>query len=321
MPENLLEVKNLSLGFKDNGSVTAITDDVSFQVRTGEMYGLVGESGCGKSVTCLALLRLLPQPGGCVLNGTVTFRGSDLLAMPTEGLRRIRGSEIAMIFQEPGAALNPLLNVRSQLLEPLKIHGYAGDAEKHIRELLERVGIADPSRILKAYAHELSGGMLQRVMIAMTLSLGPKLLIADEPTTALDVTVQAQIMDLLDDLRKSTGMSVIFVTHNLNLIAQYADRVGVMYAGRLVEEARVEDFLANPRHPYAQGLLNALPRLSDESPRLQAIPGTVPRPSEYEEGCRFRARCPHAFSPCVAKPPWTETQAGHSVACFWAEQT
>jgi oligopeptide/dipeptide ABC transporter ATP-binding protein len=312
----LLEVEDLCIGFSDDQGITAITEDVSFSVQPGEMYGLVGESGCGKSVTCLALLRLLPQPGGRVLKGAVRFKGRDLLGLPHEELRRLRGAAIAMIFQEPGAALNPLLTVRHQLLEPLKVHGYVGKAENRIRELLERVGIADVERVLRSYPHALSGGMLQRVMIAMALALKPALLLADEPTTALDVTVQAQIMDLLDDLRRDLGMAVILVTHNLNLIAQYADRVGVMYAGRLVEEAEVGTFLQGPRHPYSQGLLNALPRLSDVTPRLRAIPGTVPKPSEYDLGCRFRARCPQAFSDCLEKPVFTEAPPGHRVACF-----
>lgn len=319
--EFVLKVTNLSIGFSDEDGVTAITEDVSFCVKPGEMYGLVGESGCGKSVTCLSLLRLLPQPGGKVLYGEVRFQGRSVLDMPQEELRKVRGASIAMIFQEPGAALNPLLTVRKQMLEPLQVHGFSGDAEARILELLERVGIADPQRVLRSHPHELSGGMLQRVMIAMALSLKPALLLADEPTTALDVTVQAQIMDLLDDLRKDFGMAVILVTHNLNLIAQYADRVGVMYAGRLVEEAEVADFLRGPQHPYSQGLLNALPRLSDRTPRLRAIAGTVPRPSDYVAGCRFQPRCGHAMEACAAKPPFEERGPQHRTACFWHENT
>ncbi len=317
--EPVLKVTDLSIGFSDEEGVTAITEDVSFSVKPGEMYGLVGESGCGKSVTCLSLLRLLPQPGGRVLYGEVRFQGRSVLDMPLEDLRKLRGASIAMIFQEPGAALNPLLTVRKQMLEPLQVHGYSGNAEAHILQLLERVGIADPQRILRSYPHELSGGMLQRVMIAMALSLKPALLLADEPTTALDVTVQAQIMDLLDDLRKDLGMAVILVTHNLNLIAQYADRVGVMYAGRLVEEAEVTDFLRGPQHPYSQGLLNALPRLSDTAPRLRAIAGTVPRPSDYVTGCRFQPRCGHAMEICATKPSFEERGPQHRTACFWRE--
>ncbi len=317
----LLKVENLSIGFVDESksspnATTAITEGISLCVLPGEMVGLVGESGCGKSVTCLALMRLLPQPGGQVLSGSILFEGRDLLKISHQELRHMRGKDMAMIFQEPGAAMNPLLTIEKQLLEPFKVHRVQDDGPKRIFEWLERVGIPDPARILKSYPHELSGGMLQRVMIAMALSLKPKLLLADEPTTALDVTVQAQIMDLLDDLRREMGMSVILVTHNLNLIAQYADRLGVMYAGRLVEEAPVVDFLKGPQHPYSMGLLNALPRLSDESPRLQTIPGTVPKPSEYAEGCRFRERCPMAFEACEAKPDWRLVSPAHRVACF-----
>lgn len=315
----ILEVTNLSIGFSEEERVTAITEGIDFSIVPGEMYGLVGESGCGKSVTCLALMRLLPQPGGRVLSGSVRFEGRDLLTLPYDELRRLRGSAMSMIFQEPGAALNPLLTVKRQLLEPFAVHGYAGNPEHRIRELLDRVGIADPERILRSHPHELSGGMLQRVMIAMALALKPKLLLADEPTTALDVTVQAQIMDLIDDLRRDLGMAVILVTHNLNLIAQYADRLGVMYAGRIVEEAAVGDFLAAPKHPYAQGLLNALPRLSDAAPRLKTIPGTVPRPSEYAAGCRFRPRCDRAFAPCEGKPEFKYDVKGHGAACFHVE--
>jgi peptide/nickel transport system ATP-binding protein len=312
----LLEVENLSIGFSDGKMATAITENISFNVYPGEMLGIVGESGCGKSVTCLSLMRLLPQPGGKVLSGSIRFRGQDILKASAEELKTIRGARMAMIFQEPGAAMNPLLTVERQLMEPYSIHRPNETPRKQIREWLDRVGIADPERVLKSYPHELSGGMLQRVMIAMALSLNPELLLADEPTTALDVTVQAQIMDLLDDLRRDLGMAVILVTHNLNLIAQYADRLGVMYAGRLVEEAQVGDFLAQPRHPYSRGLLNALPRLSDSQPRLQSIPGTVPKPSEYAKGCRFRERCKEAFEPCTSLPSWQEPKPGHRVACF-----
>ncbi|MDB5105084.1 MAG: Peptide transporter ATP-binding protein [Fibrobacteres bacterium] len=314
----LLEVEELSIGFEGDQGVTAITDKVSFTIRPGEAYGLVGESGCGKSVTCLSLLKLLPVPGGRVLSGRILFRGRDILKMNPEELRNLRGGEIGMIFQEPGAALNPLWPIRRQLLEAFHYHDYKGDPQQRIRTLLDRVGIADPDRILSAYPHQLSGGMLQRVMIAMALSLNPALLIADEPTTALDVTVQAQIMELIEDLRREFNASVLMVTHNLNLIAQYADRVGVMYAGRLVEESPVEDFLDRTLHPYSAGLLAALPRLDRESgaASLRPIPGQVPRPADYLEGCRFRDRCPHAFEACVAKPDLFPMGSSHTVACF-----
>ena len=312
----LLEVENLSIGFGSDQGTIAITDQVSFRIEAGEAYGLVGESGCGKSVTCLALLKLLPVPGGRILSGRILYKGRDILAMSHEELRRLRGGEIGMIFQEPGAALNPLWPIRKQLLEPFQYHAYAGDPLERITSLLNRVGIADTARVLEAYPHQLSGGMLQRVMIAMALSLNPSLLIADEPTTALDVTVQAQIMELLQDLRSEFGAAVLMVTHNLNLVAQYADRVGVMYAGRLVEESRVDDFLERPLHPYSEGLLAALPRLDRAHGSLHPIPGQVPRPADYLTGCRFRDRCPHAFAPCPQKPDQFPAGQGHTVACF-----
>jgi oligopeptide/dipeptide ABC transporter ATP-binding protein len=311
----LLEVEELSIGFAADTGVVAITDKVNFKIHPGEAYGLVGESGCGKSVTCLSLLKLLPVPGGRVLSGRILFRGRDILTLPAEELRRLRGAEIGMIFQEPGAALNPLWPIQRQLLEPFRYHAYPGDPLKRIRSLLDRVGIADPARVLSAYPHQLSGGMLQRVMIAMALSLNPPLLIADEPTTALDVTVQAQIMELIRELRAEFKLAVLMVTHNLNLVAQYADRVGVMYAGRLVEESPVEDFLRHTLHPYSQGLLAALPRL-DAGGLMKAIAGQVPRPADYLSGCRFRDRCPQAFEPCGGKPELYPAGAGHSVACF-----
>ncbi|HKP95589.1 MAG TPA: ABC transporter ATP-binding protein [Fibrobacteria bacterium] len=314
----LLEVEDLSIGFENEEGVAAITDRVSFAIRSGEAYGLVGESGCGKSVTCLSLLRLLPVPGGRVLSGRILFRGRDILKMSAEELRDLRGGSIGMIFQEPGAALNPLWPIKRQLLEPFRYHAHAGDPERRIRSLLDRVGIADPDRVLSAYPHQLSGGMLQRVMIAMALSLNPALLIADEPTTALDVTVQAQIMELIGDLRRETDAAVLMVTHNLNLVAQYADRVGVMYAGRMAEESPVDDFLRRTLHPYSQGLLSALPRLDAgaDAGLMKPIPGQVPRPSEYLSGCRFRDRCPHAFEPCGRKPGLFPAGQGHTVACF-----
>jgi oligopeptide/dipeptide ABC transporter ATP-binding protein len=315
----LLEVEDLSIGFQSDRGLIAITDKVSFRIDPGEAYGLVGESGCGKSVTCLALLKLLPMPGGRVLSGRVLFKGKDILTMTPEELRRLRGGAIGMIFQEPGAALNPLWPIRRQLLEPFLYHPYEGDPLKRVTSLLERVGIADPQRVLSSYPHQLSGGMLQRVMIAMALSLNPSLLIADEPTTALDVTVQAQIMELIGDLRREFKTAVLMVTHNLNLIAQYADRVAVMYAGRIVEEGPVEGFLENPCHPYAQGLLAALPRLDGGREPMVPIPGQVPGPSEFLPGCRFRERCSRAFERCSAKPDLFPVGEGHKAACFLHE--
>jgi oligopeptide/dipeptide ABC transporter ATP-binding protein len=312
----LLEVQDLSIGFLSELGTVTITEQVNFKIFPGEAYGLVGESGCGKSVTCLALLKLLPKPGGKVLSGRVLFKGQDILTMTPEALRTLRGGEIGMIFQEPGAALNPLWSIRKQLLEPFLYHPYPGDRNKRIRYLLERVGIADPERVLAAYPHQLSGGMLQRVMIAMALALNPALLIADEPTTALDVTVQAQIMELIEDLRREFKTAVLMITHNLNLIAQYADNVAVMYAGRIVEQSPVDKFLEKPYHPYSVGLLAALPRLDGKRVAPTPIPGQVPGPSEYGPGCRFQERCTLAYAACGEKPDLFPVGPEHTAACF-----
>ncbi len=314
----LLRVENLSLGFRSRlnpETFLPVTEGVSFEVKAGEVFGLVGESGCGKTVTCLGLLHLLPKTGSAVLSGTARFNGKDLLRLSGRELRKVRGAEIAMIFQEPSAALNPLLTIHNQLQLPFRHHRYEGDPEARIAQLLQRVGFSDPERILKSYPHELSGGMLQRVMIAHALLLNPKLLLADEPTTALDVTVQAQILELLAEMQREFGLSVVLISHNLNLVAQYASRVAVMYAGRVVEEASVADFLEGPKHPYSQGLLNALPRLDEAAHAPQPIPGSVPSPDHYPTGCRFRDRCPRTFDRCVIDPPWTEIKPGHRVAC------
>ncbi|MBD3420701.1 MAG: ATP-binding cassette domain-containing protein [Chitinivibrionales bacterium] len=312
----LLSVRNLSVGFHSESDIVTIIDGVSFDICKGEIFGLVGESGCGKTVTALALLRLLPKPTTRILSGSISLAGMDILALPLQKLYDVRGRTISMIFQEPSAALNPLLSVRTQLDEYFEYHEYAGNPQQRIDELLNRVGFPDPDRILRAYPHELSGGMLQRVMIAMALLLKPALIIADEPTTALDVTVQAQIMELLIEMQQELGTSILFITHNLNLIAQYADRLAVMYAGRIVEQSNLESFLFQPQHPYSRGLLAALPDLHAENPTLTPIPGQVPQPSEYAAGCRFRERCPHTFDKCVHKPALFETAPHRRVACF-----
>ncbi len=339
MSDTVLEVQNLSIGFASEGrtgdesdsqTVTAITDRVNFELRRGEVLGLVGESGCGKTVTALALLRLLPSPGGRILDGRILFQGRDILGLDHDALRKLRGGEISMIFQEPSAALNPLMTIEGQLFEVFQYHELSeapgiSAPEKRIRELLERVGFADPDRILKAYPHQLSGGMLQRVVIAMALLLKPAIVIADEPTTALDVTVQAQIMELLVELQREEGTSVLLITHNLGLIAQYAERLAVMYAGRIVEDAPVESFLKEAHHPYSQGLLAALPDITRQK-RLQPIDGQVPRPAEYDDGCRFRERCTRRSevappSRCEERPHLRPLQsaagdADREVACW-----
>ncbi|MCD6025155.1 MAG: oligopeptide/dipeptide transporter,ATP-binding protein C-terminal domain [Fibrobacteria bacterium] len=318
--EPLLRVENLSLGFRQGGRVVPVTDAVSFEIGAGEVFGLVGESGCGKTVTCLGLLRLLPAASAVVLSGRAWYHGRDLLQMSAEEMRAVRGAEISMIFQEPSAALNPLLPVRAQLRLPFRHHAWPGDPDARIRDLLARVGFADPDRVLRSYPHELSGGMLQRVMIAHALLLEPRLILADEPTTALDVTIQAQILDLLADLQRETGVGILLITHNLNLVAQYADRAAVMYAGRVVEQGPAGALLNDPRHPYARGLLDALPNLETARVPLP-IPGSVPAPDKYPAGCRFHDRCPRVFEPCTRDPAWTHVEPGHGVACHLYEST
>jgi oligopeptide/dipeptide ABC transporter ATP-binding protein len=316
----LLAVEGLTVRFETEDGTAEVIDHVSFEILPGEIFGLVGESGCGKTVTALALLKLLPAPIAAITAGRAILQGTDILSLPPERMRHVRGKAISMIFQEPAAALNPLLNVKSQLMECFDYHEFAGDKEKRVRDLLQRVGFPDPQRILASFPHELSGGMLQRVMIAMALIMQPELIIADEPTTALDVTVQAQIMELVVEMQKEFKTSILLITHNLNLIAQYANRLAVMYAGRIVEQSGLDTFLRNPLHPYAHGLLNALPDLNAEQPQLTAIPGYVPQPKDYEPGCRFRERCPRAFERCVHKPELLKVDTAHEVACFLYEE-
>ena len=310
----LLEVKGLSVSFRHQERNVQVTDQVEFSIQPGEVLALVGESGCGKTVTCLSLLRLLP-PETTTLAGEALFLGDDLLTLPREKMQALRGAEIAMIFQEPSAALNPLLTIHQQLRLPFRHHRHEEEAEKKIPELMRRVGFADPARVLGSYPHELSGGMLQRVLIAHALLLNPKLLLADEPTTALDVTVQAQVLDLLAELQRDMKLAMILVTHNLNLVAQYAHRAAVMYAGHIVEQGPASALLANPRHPYTRGLLEALPRMDGPAQMPKPIPGTVPSPDRYLSGCRYRDRCSLAFDRCATVPEWTEVGMGHKVAC------
>ncbi len=318
----LLEVKDLTIGFRTwEGTEVPITDGISFEIHRGEFYGLVGESGCGKTVTALALLRLLPHPGGRIIDGQVLFEGKDTLSISPADLSDIRGREISMIFQGSAATFNPLLTMERQLMEVFDYHPFGGNAGKHLREQLRRVGFPDPRLILRSYPHELSGGMLQRVGICMALLLRPKLVLADEPTTALDVTVQAQILELLLELQQETGLAVLFINHNLNLIAQYADRLAVMYAGRIIEQAGVEDFFKRPAHPYSQGLLQALPDLKTRESDLKPIPGQVPRPIDFVGGCRFQDRCSESGEMCQRKPPAYPIGENHFVNCFlYAQQ-
>ncbi len=304
--EPLLEVRDLRTVFTSEGGVARAVDGVGFRIAAGETLGIVGESGCGKTVTALSILGLVPRPAGRILEGSsIRFRGRELTSMPERALRRVRGNEIAMVFQEPMTSLNPVFTVGNQIVESLHVHRGMGrtDARKAGIAALREVGIPEPEERFDAYPHELSGGMRQRVMIAMALSCEPDLLIADEPTTALDVTIQAQILDLLDRVRSARGMAMLLITHDLGVVAEACDRVLVMYAGQVVESGTVEEIFHRPRHPYTRGLLASLPRLEGAGRRLNPIEGTVPSPLRWPPGCRFHDRCPHAWSRCREAPP------------------
>ena len=298
---SLLEVSDLSIGINRSDGVLPLTDRVSFHLNQGEVLGLIGESGCGKSITSLAIMGMLPEPGGTLLNGKVQFMGQDIFSLSEAGLNQLRGQKISMIFQEPFAAMNPLIRIGDQMLEVFEYHPVDFDKYQKIKDLLDEVGLTDHHRILQSYPHELSGGMLQRIMIAMSLLLDPDLLIADEPTTALDVTVQAQIMNLIVRLKKERKMSVLLISHNISLMAQYTDRIAVMYAGQIVESNHTESFLKEPKHPYSKGLMHAIPTLDQQQRKIVSIPGKVPEPGKYQQGCRFKSRCIHATDLCI----WT----------------
>ena len=316
MPEDtapLLSVRDLAMGFASGRRVLPAVTGISFDVAAGETYALLGESGCGKSATALALMRLLPAAGR-VLRGDIRLDGSELLSLPEVDMRRVRGSGMAMIFQEPATSLNPVMTIGRQIGEVLaRSGGLTADVlRSRAGKLLSAVGIADPDRRLDEYPFQLSGGMKQRVMIAMALAGNPALLIADEPTTALDVTIQAQILDLLQDLQAERDMGILLITHDLGVVARMAHRVGVMYAGELVEEAPRAAFFASPRHPYTQALFAALPDLSARGARLATIPGQVPSLAAMPVGCRFAPRCAHVMPQCRnSSPEWRELAPGH----------
>jgi peptide/nickel transport system ATP-binding protein len=316
----LLEVENLQTHFRTPDGVNRAVDGVSFQVEQGETLAIVGESGCGKSVTANSILRLIPEPPGRIA-GAIRFQGIDLLKLSDRAMRAIRGNDISMIFQEPMTSLNPVLNVGRQLGETLRLHQGLDKraAEARAVDMLALVGISEPRRRVREYPHQMSGGMRQRVMIAMALACNPKLLIADEPTTALDVTIQAQILDLLTEMKARLGMAVMLITHAMGVVAETAQRVVVMYAGKVVEEAPVGELFANPRHPYTQGLIRSIPRIdtaATKKPRLEAIAGVVPSLLDPPPGCRFAPRCRFASAVCVeAVPPLREIKPGHKVAC------
>jgi peptide/nickel transport system ATP-binding protein len=316
----LLEVRELETVFALDGRHVHAVDHVSFAIEAGRVLGLVGESGCGKSMTALSLMRLVPSPGR-VAGGRVLLDGRDLLALPAREMREVRGAGLAMIFQEPMTALNPVFTVGSQIAEALRLHRRMsrGQAWERATALLDEVGIPEPARRAHDYPHQLSGGMRQRVMIAIAISCQPRVLIADEPTTALDVTIQAEILELLRTLRERHGMALLLITHDLGVVAEQADEVAIMYAGRIVEQAPVADLFARPLHPYTQALLRSMPGGEGRRERLEAVPGTVPDLLHLPSGCAFRDRCPLAIEECAAQVPALEEKAAHHrAACIRA---
>jgi peptide/nickel transport system ATP-binding protein len=326
MTEPLLSVEQLQTHFATSDGINRAVDGVSFHVNAGETLAIVGESGCGKSVTAMSILRLIPEPPGKIA-GAIKFQGKDLLKLSDREMRAIRGNSISMIFQEPMTSLNPVLTVGRQIGETLRLHQglSAHQAEERAIEMLDLVGIPEARRRVREYPHQLSGGMRQRVMIAIALACNPKLLIADEPTTALDVTIQAQILDLMRDLKHRVGAAIVLITHDLGVVAEVAERVIVMYAGRKVEEATVAQLFAQPRHPYTQGLLGSVPKLGSsltgETTRLAEIPGLVPSLKRKLDGCVFASRCQYATDLCRQVAPGLEEKVpGHIAACHYAER-
>jgi peptide/nickel transport system ATP-binding protein len=320
--EPVLQVRNLTTRFHIGRRTLAVVDDVSFHLDRGETLAIVGESGAGKSVTSLSVMRLLPSHSGRIAGGQILFDGRDLVMLPEAEMRAVRGNEIAMIFQEPMTALNPVLTIGEQVGEVLQVHRRLPPRElrQRSRALLETVGFARAEALLDEFPHRLSGGMRQRVMIAMAMACEPKLLIADEPTTALDVTVQAQVLALMESLGERLGSAVLLITHNLGVVAELADRVIIMYAGQIVEEAGVVDLFDRPAHPYTQGLLASVPRLDEEQERLTSIPGSVPSPDAYPRGCRFSTRCPHVMPRCRdEQPALIQVGTAHRSRCFLHE--
>jgi peptide/nickel transport system ATP-binding protein len=323
MAERLLDVKNLKTYFFTDEGVVRAVDGVDLYIDKGETLGVVGESGCGKSVTALSVMKLIPQPPGRIVDGQINYDGTNLVDLPPNRMRKIRGKEISMIFQEPMTSLNPVFTVGEQIAEAIRLHEGLGRREAMAKtvDMLKLVHIPNAERRVKEYPHQLSGGMRQRIMIAMALSCNPKLLIADEPTTALDVTIQAQILDLLNELKSKLRMAVMLITHDMGVIAETAQRVVVMYAAKVAEEAPVADLFKEPLHPYTQGLLRSIPRIdlaATTHRRLETIPGTVPTlRGDIAPGCRFAPRCPFVKSVCTEKDPvLKEVKPGHKVSCW-----
>jgi oligopeptide/dipeptide ABC transporter ATP-binding protein len=317
----LLEVKNLKLDFVSGERNLRAVDGVSFTINAGETLCLVGESGCGKSVTALSIARLVPSPPARFAGGEILLNGRDVLQMSKPELRAIRGGVVSYIFQDPGASLNPVFRIGNQIKESIRLHQPARATDAEVIRLLKLVGIPAPESRLKNYPHQMSGGMQQRVMIAMALATEPKLLIADEPTTALDVTIQAQILELLLDLKKRLGMSILLITHNLGIVGDIADRVAVMYAGQIVEMSPALELLRRPLHPYTKALMNSVPKLSGNVERLSAIPGNVPAPGNFPVGCRFYPRCPSAHPECATTAPeLVEVTPNRWVRCLYPKE-
>ena len=319
-----LEIKNLKTYFYTDEGVSKAVDGVDFEIYSGETLGLVGESGCGKSVSSLSIMRLILEPPGKIVDGNIIFRDKDLLELKEKEMMEIRGNEISMIFQEPMTFLNPVFTAGEQISETIRVHLKVSKKEALDRsvEMLKKVGIPMPEQRIKEYPHQLSGGMRQRVMIAMALCCNPRLLIADEPTTALDVTIQAQILDLMNDLKDMFNMSIFIITHDLGVIAEMSDRVAVMYAGKVVEYTDVNKLFVDPKHPYTWGLLNSIPRLDREVDRLVAIPGIVPSSLFFPDGCKYHTRCPLADTQCKAEEPEIEEVVdGHNVRCWHWEKS
>jgi oligopeptide/dipeptide ABC transporter ATP-binding protein len=315
----LLSIRSLETHFFSAGKVIRALDGISFEIQEGEVFGLVGETGCGKSVTALSILRLIPFPPGKIVAGSIRFKDKDILSLSPDQMRAFRGKEISMIFQEPMTSLNPVFRIGDQMREVIMLHQRMGKAaawEAAVR-MLDRVRIPDARKVAGQYPHQLSGGMRQRVMIAMELSCRPALLIADEPTTALDVTIQAQILRLLKEMKKEMGTSILLITHDLGVVAEMCNRVAVMYAGSIVEQAEAIEIFEQPKHPYTQGLWGAIPLIDQEKESLAVIPGAVPDLGRLPQGCKFHPRCPHRFKPCDGeRPPMAEVSPGHHAACY-----
>lgn len=316
--ENLLEVRDLKTYFYTDSGIVKAVDGVSFDVKPGRTLGIVGESGCGKSITSMSILKLIEKPGK-IVEGTIKFDGNDIIPMNDKEIREVRGNDISMIFQEPMTSLNPVFRIEDQIMEAVMLHQGLDkkEAKKVAVDMLSFVGIPRPEQVARDYPHQLSGGMRQRVMIAMALACRPKLLIADEPTTALDVTIQAQILKLMNELKEKTNTAIMLITHDLGVIAQMADDVIVMYAGKIVESAPVHELFKNPQHPYTKGLLASIPSLDQDKDRLYSIDGVVPNPFHLPKGCYFAPRCEFAKEECKCKmPQTTKTGENHMVRCF-----